>query len=434
MPRFDSEGFNPQKRINNDERDRSVPMDENYYANGEHSIDNFGQYNGEIVDRQGYVDMSEYVNSFEAPMRSERQMSDDFLPEVLRDFDKERREQNEINSQTRDKREKSPAPRKRRKKLSFGKKLIMSIIAIILAIVLIITATVNGILGKITYDDKRDNQYVTSSQLKSSPFVKNILLLGVDARSGDDDTKSRADSMMLISIDTKHKCIKMISFLRDTWVYIPARDGEQRLNAACSTDGYNGVVDTIEYNFGIDIDGYVVANFEMFKVLVDSIGGVEVEVTEKEAKEVTSHKKRYGNVKLDAGKYKLTGEQALAYCRIRKIDTDFMRAKRQRTVMQSIIKNVKSGNPLTLLKMASGSAKYIETDLTKTEIKLLAIYAGLCISGDMVETRVPFDNTWSYANKRGASVIAIDVDKNKEQIIDYIYTLNADEIKSMDKD
>ena len=107
----------------------------------------------------------------------------------------------------------------------------------------------------------------------------------------------------------------------------------------------------------------------MFKVLVDSIGGVEVEVTKKEAKEVTSHPKRYGNVKLKAGKYKLTGEQALAYCRIRKIDTDFMRAKRQRTVIQSIIKSAKSASPTTLYKMAYNSAPYIETSSAKSELK-----------------------------------------------------------------
>ena len=95
--------------------------------------------------------------------------------------------------------------------------------------------------------------------------------------------------MMLISFDREHGCIKMTSFLRDSWVYIPVADKKQRLNAACTYGGYSGVVDTIEYNFGVDIDGYVVADFEMFKIMVDSIGGVEVEVTEKEANEVTNH-------------------------------------------------------------------------------------------------------------------------------------------------
>ncbi|MGN0515408.1 LCP family protein, partial [Eubacterium sp.] len=288
---------------------------------------------------------------------------------------------------------------------------------------------VGSAMGKINYDDNRKNQYVDRAELAHSASVTNILLLGVDARDPKDDSASRADSMMLISIDKAHNCIKMISFLRDTWVYIPSADKKQRLNAACSYDGYNGVVDTIEYNFGIDIDGYVVADFEMFKVLVDSIGGVEVEVTEKEANEVTSHKKRYGNVKLDAGKYKLTGEQALAYCRIRKIDTDFMRAYRQRTVMQSILKGIKSSNPVKLAVMATKAAPYIQTNLSKAKIISAGIKALPCIS-EMAEVRVPFDKTWQYSTIGGASVITIDVEKNKEQLIDLIYNKTASEIKA----
>lgn len=144
--------------------------------------------------------------------------------------------------------------------------------------------------------------------------------------------------MMIVSVDSKHHSIKLVSFLRDTWVYIPSLGHEQRLNAACSDGGYKNVVETIEYNFGIDVEGYVVTDFEMFKVLVDSLGGVKIDVTEKEAKEVTNHPKRYGDVTLESGNNKLTGEQALAYCRIRKIDTDFVRTQRQRTVMSAILK------------------------------------------------------------------------------------------------
>lgn len=74
--------------------------------------------------------------------------------------------------------------------------------------------------------------------------------------------------MMLVSVDSKHHAIKLVSFLRDTWVYIPSLEHEQRLNAACSDGGYKNVVETIEYNFGVKIDGYVVTDFEMFKVLL----------------------------------------------------------------------------------------------------------------------------------------------------------------------
>lgn len=425
MPRFDEEGFNPKKRIDNDSRDRSVPVDEDYFNQNDFNSD-------DVIDNQNTtdIDLDAFMKEFDEPKRSARQSADDFVPQVYVDRDAEKRRENEERARKR--RESSPPSRRKRKKNSGANKaknIFRAIIAVILVAVIGAGCFVGNAMGKVTYDDKRKNQYVSRSDLAHSSSVTNILLLGVDARNPKDDTASRSDSMMLISIDKAHNCVKMVSFLRDTWVYIPCIDKKQRLNAACQYDGYNGVVDTIEYNFGIDIDGYVVADFEMFKVLVDSIGGVEVEVSEKEAKEVTSHKGRYGNVKLDAGKYKLTGEQALAYCRIRKIDTDFMRAYRQRTVMQAILKSVKSANPIKLVSMASKAAPYIETNLSKTKIISSGLKALPCI-GDMAEVRVPFDGTWQYATIGGASVITIDVDKNKEQLKDLIYNKTAAEIKA----
>ena len=425
MPRFDEEGFNPKKRIDNDSRDRSVPVDEDYFNQNDFNSD-------DVIDNQNTtdIDLDAFMKEFDEPKRSARQSADDFVPQVYVDRDAEKRRENEERARKR--RESSPPPRRKRKKNSGANKaknIFRAIIAVILVAVIGAGCFVGNAMGKVTYDDKRKNQYVSRSDLAHSSSVTNILLLGVDARNPKDDTASRSDSMMLISIDKAQNCVKMVSFLRDTWVYIPCIDKKQRLNAACQYDGYNGVVDTIEYNFGIDIDGYVVADFEMFKVLVDSIGGVEVEVSEKEAKEVTSHKGRYGNVKLDAGKYKLTGEQALAYCRIRKIDTDFMRAYRQRTVMQAILKSVKSANPIKLVSMASKAAPYIETNLSKTKIISSGLKALPCI-GDMAEVRVPFDGTWQYATIGGASVITIDVDKNKEQLKDLIYNKTAAEIKA----
>lgn len=425
MPRFDEEGFNPKKRIDNDSRDRSVPVDEDYFNQNDFNSD-------DVIDNQNTtdIDLDAFMKEFDEPKRSARQSADDFVPQVYVDRDAEKRRENEERARKR--RESSPPPRRKRKKSSGANKaknIFRAVIAVILVAVIGAGCFVGNAMGKVTYDDKRKNQYVSRSDLAHSSSVTNILLLGVDARNPKDDTASRSDSMMLISIDRAHNCVKMVSFLRDTWVYIPCIDKKQRLNAACQYDGYNGVVDTIEYNFVIDIDGYVVADFEMFKVLVDSIGGVEVEVSEKEAKEVTSHKGRYGNVKLDAGKYKLTGEQALAYCRIRKIDTDFMRAYRQRTVMQAILKSVKSANPIKLVSMASKAAPYIETNLSKTKIISSGLKALPCI-GDMAEVRVPFDGTWQYATIGGASVITIDVDKNKEQLKDLIYNKTAAEIKA----
>ena len=405
MPRFDNEGFNPERRIDNDSRDRSVPEDENYYIN----------INDEL----------------EPPTRSARQQENSFSADILRDFDRERRNSNERESELR----RTQKPRKNPKKRKRGggaKKLLAGVIAVVLVIVIAGVSLMNSVLSKVNYDEKVENQYVQSSDLKSDRGVKNILLLGVDARKNQDSKTSHPDSMMLVSVDTNHKCLKMISFLRDSWVYIPSKGYNQRLNTSAQESGYSGVVDAIEYNYGVDINGYVVTDFRMFKAMVDSIGGVEIEVSEKEAKEVTSHPKRYGKVKLEAGKQTLNGKQALAYSRIRKIDTDFMRAKRQRTVITSILNKVKS-NPLKLYSLAKNSAPYLETDLSKSELKRIAFAALPCLSGEKTDARVPFDGTWEYANINGASVIRVDTAKNKEELIKYIYEKTAEEILAEEK-
>lgn len=425
----------------NDDRDRSVPPEEDYY--GKVPVDlnfNSRESRNSFEDEVGINPAEEYNKYYREQEQRRTQSGTGEIPIQRKTEDKySYRNAPQRQTYSRDDlryspdrppraNEKTAAPKtgksKGRKKKNPVPKVLTGILAVVLVIVIAAAAMVESVLGKVNYDEKEENQYVSASELRSSAKVTNILLLGVDARSDDEDEASRADSMMLISFDREHGCIKMTSFLRDSWVYIPVADKKQRLNAACTYGGYSGVVDTIEYNFGVDIDGYVVADFEMFKVMVDSIGGVEVTVTEEEAKEVTNHPGRYGNVELDSGTYTLTGEQALAYCRIRKIDTDWKRTERQRTVIEAIIKGVVSSGPVGAYRAASNVAPYIETDLSKGEIRGLVLDALMCVGGGFQQNSCPFDGTWEYATHGGASVIDLNEEENKSKLIDYIY--NAD--------
>ena len=401
MPRFENERVNPEKNIN---MDRTVPESENYYGGDKVDLNMFSPEERNIVtDNQTGINP---CTDFEEPYQN--------TPQPIR-------------RQATQPVQRSRPPKKKKSKLSAGK----VIVALILVMAIVGIGTVASALGRMTYDEKLENKYVNAAELKSDKGVKNILLLGVDARPDDETSSSRSDTMMLVSVDTVHNCIKMVSFLRDTWCYIPALGYDQRLNAACSAAGYQGVVDAIEYNFGVKIDGYAVVDFEMFKVLVDSIGGVKVDVTQEEADEVTDNPYRYGDVVLKAGEYKLTGEQALAYCRIRKIDTDWKRTERQRTVMQAIISGAKR-NPLALFKMAVKAAPYVETNIKRSELISIGMSAIGCI-GNIHQTKVPFDDTWEYATIQGNSVIAINRDKNKEMLIDYIYNKTSDDIKAQEE-
>lgn len=430
MPRFENEGCNPNK---NDAHnlDRTVPDEENYYSFSPIDL-NFNNRETEkkiVKDNQnnqaGVNPCNDYEDYLPPPLREQNTAPQAFKSEQFTDFYTGRSTAN--NHKPEKKHKNSGGDKKGRKfKLSTGKKVLIAVLAVLILIV----GSIFPVLGRISYDEKKESEYVDAAELKSSPLVKNILLLGVDARSNDKAEASRSDTMMLVSLDMKHHSIKLVSFLRDTWVYIPSLEGEQRLNAACSSGGYQGVVDTIEYNFGVKIDSYVVTDFEMFKVLVDSLGGVEVDVTKAEAKEVTNHPKRYGGVKLESGKNTLTGEQALAYCRIRKIDTDFVRTKRQRTVMNAIIDKAKHSNPFKLYNMAFKSAPYIQTNMTKGELTSFVAKAGYCVTGDIHQQKVPFENTWEYATIRGNSVIAINKEKNKDKLIEFIYDKSSADIKA----
>lgn len=440
MPRFENEGFNPETRNRNNNLDRTVPEDENFYGyspidlnfnNRRRNDDNVVQDNqnkqGGINPCDDNIGQAQPVKDITPPQH--------FRSETINDFD---HSQNSASSlRQRPDKPKGPGrksgkhsnqPRKKGKlaHLSIGKRILI----VILVLILILLGSVGAVMGRVNYNDKKENTYVSSDSLQSSAMVKNILLLGVDARAGQDAEATRSDTMMLVSLDMKHHCIKLVSFLRDTWVYIPTLGYEQRLNAACSSGGYQGVVDAIEYNFGIDIDGYAVVDFEMFKIIVDTLGGVEVDVTEAEADEVTNHPGVYGGVTLDSGKYKLSGEQALAYCRIRHIDTDFVRTQRQRTVMSAILSQAKHSGIFKLYNMAFKAAPYIETDMSKGELQRFVLQAGICITGDLHQAKVPFDGTWDYATISGNSVIAINTQKNKDLLIDYIYNKSSADIKA----
>lgn len=417
MPRFENEGFNSNK--SREDIDRTVPTDENYYGAVRPDLDFNNRHKSDDVvkDNQRCG-----VN----PCDEQPKNQSSFVSETREDFQRSRPQKSGSNPPNKNKNR----SKNKRSGISTGKKVLIAL----LVIILVITGSIFPVLGRINYDEKKQTDYVEQSELASSSMVKNVLLLGVDARSDDSAEASRSDTMMLVSLDMKHHCIKLVSFLRDTWVYIPSLGYEQRLNAACSDGGYQNVVDTIEYNFGVDIDSYVVTDFEMFKVLVDSLGGVEVDVTNKEAKEVTNHPKRYGGVTLDSGKNKLSGEQALAYCRIRKIDTDFVRTQRQRTVMSAILDSAKKAGPFKLYKMAFNSAPYIETDMSKGELMSFVATAGVCVTGNINQTRVPFDGTWDYATIQGNSVISINTEKNKDKLEEYIYQLSSKEIKAQESE
>ncbi len=311
----------------------------------------------------------------------------------------------------------NPPPKKKRKKRGFIKT-----VAMILAFVLLFTSVfifVFAAASGYTREDLKRNEYISSYELKSSPFVSNILLMGVD---GSADSASRSDSMILVSLDYKHMKIKLTSFLRDSWVEIPSKGKKAKLNAACTYGGPQLVIDTIEYNFGVDIDHYVMVDFEMFTNIIDSLGGIDVEVTQKEAKFINSttrHTVDYGD------SVHLNGAEALVYCRIRKLDSDYMRTYRQRKVISALIGQAKSAGIEKIISTMQSVFPMIQTDMSAAEITALAYKGGFSVLAfDIEQNRVPTDEHMHPDTVGGQWVEVVDIDATKDYLREYIYTNN----------
>lgn len=283
--------------------------------------------------------------------------------------------------------------------------------------------TVNRLLSSFNTDEPlKDNEYIDDSELYRDSEQTNILLIGVDAR--ESDVSSRSDTMMLLTIDNKNGQIKLTSFLRDSYVKIAGRKKE-KLNAAYFRGGIQGLVDTLELNFKVEIPYYMLVDFEIFTTVVDMLGGIEVEVTEKEsAYSKKTPTDRGGYLPLEAGEnIHLNGTEALWYSRMRYLDSDFMRTQRQRKVITAIVEKAKLQKPRALLELAETIIPLIKTNITADEMKELGIDAVLdkAYNYSIVQQQIPADETWS--NKRISGVgacLVMDLDENAEILANFL--------------
>lgn len=322
------------------------------------------------------------------------------------------------------------AERPRKKKTHLGRKIFCVILVLVLLFVGGAGAysylRVQKILAAVDYQPLSQNQYIANSELASADYVKNILLIGVDAREGEEAEKTRSDTMMLVTIDTRNKQIKLTSFLRDMYLEIPGYR-EDKLNAAQSHGGTQLLVDTLEYNFKVDIDNYMLVSFDMFTAIIDELGGVDVEITDKEAKYINSkdHMSRDDGFafpeELSGGMQHFTGAQALWYSRIRYLDSDFMRTQRQRKVITAIVKEAVGQSPFALLDMVEKVMPMVKTDLTEDEMMDLGLHALTYLKYDIVQMQVPLSDAYKSATRRGQSVLLPDMDKNRTAFKQFVF-------------
>ena len=274
-------------------------------------------------------------------------------------------------------------------------------------------------LGGLNYDDSiGENIYLKDSNLLHDENVRNILFIGSDAREGLGG--QRSDSMILFSIDKKNREIKLTSFLRDSYVYIPSKGYNTKLNAAFNYGGAQLLMDTIEYNFGVDIDDYVMVDYDAFIELINLLGGITIhDVTEKEARYMQNQVNR---PKFKEGTNKdVDGRTAMWYCRIRYVDNDFGRTQRQRKVITAIISKVTKTNPFKLIDIVKQVLPNISTNIDRNDLLSLGLGAFAYMRYDIKQQQIPAEGTWWNQRVNGQDVLKLNFEKNKEILKEFIY-------------
>ncbi len=282
--------------------------------------------------------------------------------------------------------------------------------------------------------------------------VINILLIGIDSHDKDineEKTSHLNDVNMILSIGLDDGSIKLTSILRDTYVELPGYRNKARLNESFYRGAGQLAMRTINHNFELNIQHYVVINFYGVASIIDQLGGIDIDMTKTEARAVNAYlrnayksrkftydtRDRSERVELEArdGVQHCDGIQALIYARLRKIDNDFARTARQRHLMELLLKQVISDIDVDrLVGLLETCLPYVGTNMTASEIAnlaMLVLRSGVLAKASAGESllqqhRVPMDGMYGYLDVNGSSVInmnARNFQLNRESIHYFIY-------------
>ena len=231
-------------------------------------------------------------------------------------------------------------------------------------------------------------------QPASMDHVINIMLIGQDRRPGEG--RQRSDSMILVTVNKSKGTITLTSFMRDQYVRIPGYKNN-KMNAAYAFGGMKLLNETVEANFGVKIDGDIEVDFNNFKKLIDMLGGVDISLTSKEV----NHLNKGWGYNLSTGVQRLNGAEALAYSRIRSIDSDYNRANRQRKVILSLINRYKSLSSMEMILMLDDILPLVTTNMSKSEIIDVIMAVAPMLAGAQIDSmRIPVDGTFRQGNAR----------------------------------
>ena len=279
---------------------------------------------------------------------------------------------------------------------------------------------------------------VEDGELLQDSKVLNVMLFGED--NHDADENGRSDTMIMMSIDNRHKKLKLTSFQRDTYVYIPGHDYD-KINSSYTLGGAKLSIQTIEANFGIKVDRYAVVDFDSFKKIIDTLGGVDIELSQDEIDYINYQ--MYKNGQVDSpktityapGVVHLNGQEALWYARNRGLSKgedgneigidgdDWDRTSRQRKLLETIFDSMKEADIGQIVSIVSSIGPLVTTNLKKDEITALVTRAMTYLQYDVEQYYVPEEGLWYYDDNTpaGSAIRISDMEAQRKKFAEFIY-------------
>ena len=315
-----------------------------------------------------------------------------------------------------------------------GKKITIWILGVILVVIL---GAVGGVyfygnylfnkLEKVEID--KDNIGITEEvEEKLSQYsdsIINIALFGVDAVDGE---AGRSDSIMIATIDTVHKKLKLTSIMRDSYVAIDGH-GNDKINHAYAFGGPQLAIKTLNENFDLNIEDFASVNFETLPKIIDKIGGIELDIDADELEYINGYIAHLNNINgtsepaiESTGIQHVSGTQALAFCRIRYTSGgDYKRTERHREVLTEIFKKIETMPVTSYPSLLLDILPMVNTSLTYNEILDLGTEVLKLGDSSMELERFPLDEYCEGKMIDGIYYLSFDKETTVEQLHNYIF-------------
>ncbi|CUO43138.1 LCP family protein [Clostridium disporicum] len=301
-----------------------------------------------------------------------------------------------------------------KKRLPLWSKIIIALVLIIILLFTIVFSLFHTTLNKMNnIEINKENLGVTSKEelqvYDNYKKIKNIALFGVDSENG----VGRSDAIMIATVDPVHNKLKVTSIMRDSYVNIEGYEYD-KINHAYAFGGPELSIKTLNQTFGLNIEDFVAVDFASLPVIIDILGGVEIDITEEEVELVP-----YVTY---AGPQILDGEQTLAYSRIRYASGgDYQRTQRQRNVLSALFSKALSLPVSEYPSFINNMLPLIQTNLEATDILSLATKVAGMSNGVLEQERFPLDGYSWGENIDGVYYLAFDEIATKKQMMDYIF-------------